>query len=133
MQSLDLEKLLAEYQAEITADVKVDELSLKDKAMIVPTLKHKWVARMMTHKFQLKKLEEAKKKALKDIVDKSPITLSKTTVNEIAANNEVISNIQDHIMKLEIVIEYLEKVEKLIGTMTWDCKNLIDLQKLETT
>jgi hypothetical protein len=35
--------------------------------------------------------------------------------------------------QIELLIEYLEKIEKLTGTLTWDCKNLIDLQRLETT
>ena len=37
------------------------------------------------------------------------------------------------VKKLKIIIEYLEKVEKLTGSLTFDCKNVIDLQKLETT
>jgi Recombination, repair and ssDNA binding protein UvsY len=133
MQTLDLEKLLLEYQQEIKQDIMVDELSLKDKIMIIPTLKHKWVARLMAHKAQIKKLTDVKKKKIKEITDQSPIALSKHTLNEILDKNEDITIIQDNIGKLETIIEYLEKVEKLIGTMTWDCKNLIDLQKLETT
>jgi archaellum component FlaC len=34
---------------------------------------------------------------------------------------------------LEVIIEYLEKVEKIMSMITWDCKNLVDLQKIETT
>lgn len=133
MQNLDLEKLLMAYQEEVKQDLKVDELSLKDKTMLVPTIKHKWVGRLMVHKLQLRKLEEAKKKAVRDIVDKSPVSLSKTSVNNIVGGNGEISTIQDNIDKLEVIIEYLEKVEKMTGSLTWDCKNLIDLQKLETT
>lgn len=128
-----LDSLFETYQKEIAEDIKVDELSLKDKAMLVPTIKHKWVGRLMTHKVQLKKLNDAKKKALKKISADSPIPLSKATLEQAANNNEGITKIQESIDRIEVIIEYLEKVEKLTSSLTWDCKNLIDLQKLETT
>ncbi len=133
MESLVLDNLFDIYQKEIAEDIKVDELSLKDKAMLVPTIKHKWVGRLMNHKMQLKKLNDTKKKAVKNMISKSPIPLSKTTLEQATSNDENIIKIQESIDKLETIIEYLEKVEKLTSSLTWDCKNLIDLQKLETT
>lgn len=128
-----LDNLFEAYQREIAEDIKVDELSLKDKAMLVPTIKHKWVGRLMSHKVQLKKLNEAKKKTFKKIASDSPIPLSKATLEQAANGNENVIKIQESIDRLEVIIEYLEKVEKLTSSLTWDCKNLIDLQKLETT
>jgi hypothetical protein len=133
MESLVLDNLFDLYQKEIAEDIKVDELSLKDKAMLVPTIKHKWVGRLMNHKMQLRKLNDTKKKAIKNMISKSPIPLSKTTLEQAASNDENVTKIQESIDKLETIIEYLEKVEKLTSSLTWDCKNLIDLQKLETT
>jgi len=128
-----LDSLFETYQKEIAEDIKVDELSLKDKTMLVPTIKHKWVGRLMTHKVQLKKLNEVKKKIYKKISADSPIPLSKATLDQAASNNDSVLKIQESIDRLEVIIEYLEKVEKLTSSLTWDCKNLIDLQKLETT
>ena len=133
MDTVVLDTLFETYQKEIVEDIKVDELSLKDKAMLVPTIKHKWVGRLMTHKAQLRKLNDLKKKTLKKISSESPIPLSKTTLEQAAENNENIIKIQESIDRIEVIIEYLEKVEKLTSSLTWDCKNLIDLQKLETT
>lgn len=133
MQMPDLEKLLTDYQAELEQDVKIDELSLKDKIMIVPTIKHKWVSRMMTHKMQLMKLETAKKMAIQNISSNSPIPLSKNSLDNAVGKDNSILVITSNIEQLTVIIEYLEKVEKLTGSITWDCKNLIDLQKLETT
>ena len=128
-----LDSLFETYQKEIAEDIKVDELSLKDKAMMVPTIKHKWVGRLMTHKVQLKKLNEAKKKIYKKISADSPIPLSKATLDQAASNNDSVSKIQESIDRLEVIIEYLEKVEKLTSSLTFDYKNVIELQKLETT
>lgn len=133
MEAADLDNLFNEYQKEITQDIKVDELSLKDKTMLVPIIKHKWVARLMTHKVQLRKLNDIKKKKTKAVAASSPVVLSKATLEQAASNDPSLIQIQDSIDKLEVIIEYLEKVEKLTSSLTWDCKNLIDLQKLETT
>lgn len=133
MEAADLDNLFNEYQKEITQDIKVDELSLKDKTMLVPIIKHKWVARLMTHKVQLRKLNDIKKKKTKAVAAASPVVLSKATLEQAASNDPSLIQIQDSIDKLEVIIEYLEKVEKLTSSLTWDCKNLIDLQKLETT
>ena len=133
MDSVNLENLFATYQKEIVEDVKVDELSLKDKTMAVPTLKHKWVSRLMVHKVQLRKLKDLKNKGIKTISSQSPVFLSKEALQTAAANDPKLMQIQESIDILETIVEYLEKVEKLLSQLTWDCKNLIDLQKLETT
>jgi len=133
MESQVLDSLFETYQKEIAEDIKVDELSLKDKTMLVPTIKHKWVGRLMMHKVQLKKLNDIKKKEIKRLTNNSPIPLSKSTLDQAINGDESIIKIQNSIERLEVIIEYLEKIEKLTSSLTWDCKNLIDLQKLETT
>lgn len=133
MELPDIDNIMKTYQAELLSDLKVDELSLKDKAMLVPTLKHKWVARTMTWKSQIKRLNDAKKKAMKEFADKHSVALSKSLMEQAALSDPRIGQIHETIDQIELLIEYLEKIEKLTGTLTWDCKNLIDLQRLETT
>lgn len=133
MELPDIDNVMKTYQAELLSDLKVDELSLKDKAMLVPALKHKWVARTMTWKGQIKRLNDAKKKAMKEFADKHSVALSKSLMEQAALSDPRIGQIHDTIDQIELLIEYLEKIEKLTGTLTWDCKNLIDLQRLETT
>jgi hypothetical protein len=36
-----------------------------------------------------------------------------------------------NIQELELIIEYLEKTEKIFSSMTYDLKNAIELMKLE--
>lgn len=133
MENSGVESLLQEYQKELLEDLKIDEINLKEKTMLIPTIKHKWVARQMTHKSQLKKLDALKKKAIAELTANMPIALSKTAIADASVNNPKIAAICEKIENLEIIIEYLEKVEKTISSLTFDCKNVIDLQKLETT
>jgi hypothetical protein len=100
---------------------------------MVPIIKHKWVSIQMNHKSQLKKLEFAKKKHIKEYVASAPVALSKNALEQAALNDPKLAAIQEKIEELELVVEYLEKIEKAISSLTFDCKNVIDLQKLETT
>ena len=47
------------------------------------------------------------------------------------ANSPVISEINEQIEELELVIEYLEKAEKIFNSTTYDLKNAIELMKME--
>jgi uncharacterized protein YdcH (DUF465 family) len=133
MEQSSTENLLQQYQKELIEDLKIDELNLKDKTMLVPIIKHKWVARQMTHKSQLKKLTEVKKKIIKEFTVNTPVALSKQAIEQASSSDPKIISIQEKINELDIVIEYLEKIEKAVSSLTFDCKNVIDLQKLETT
>ena len=133
MELPDYDTLFVNYQTEILGDIRVDELSLKDKAMLVPVIKHKWVARLMMHKDQMRRLSNAKKAAIKAHTANTPVALSRQASEQAALNDPNIAKLDESVEKLKIIIEYLEKVEKLTGSLTFDCKNVIDLQKLETT
>jgi len=133
MDLLDVDKIISGFQKELEADIKMDELSIKEKAMLAPTTKHKWVARTTQYKSTLFKLEHTKKQKIKTKVVNSPVVLSKTARDEIMHSDDDIVSINACIDQVKIILEYLEKIEKLTSSLTYDYKNVIDLQKLETT
>ena len=107
MELPDYDTLFVNYQTEILGDIRVDELSLKDKAMLVPVIKHKWVARLMTHKDQMRRLANAKKAAVKAHTADTPVALSRLALEQAALNNPNIAKLEESIEKLKIIIEYL--------------------------
>jgi hypothetical protein len=129
----ELDNVVEIFNKELAEDLKMDELSIKEKAMLAPVIKHKWVARTAQHKAALIKLKAAQKGTLKKLTASSPVTLSKTTLEHMATNSPELQQIVEGIEKLENIIEFLEKIEKLTSSLTFDYKNVIDLQKLETT
>jgi hypothetical protein len=133
MELPDFDTIFQAYQKEIVSDIQMDELTIKEKSMLVPIVKHKWVTRMMVHKVQLQKLENNKKQLIAKYASANPISLSKSTLDRIAKENPDVQKIQELIDNVSLLIEYLEKVEKLTSSLTFDCKNVIDIQKLETT
>jgi len=129
----DIDNLLIKFNSELAEDLKMDELTIKERAMLAPVIKHKWVARTAQYKLGLIKLKNAQKEALKNIAKASPVSLSKSTMENMASRSPELQKYAESIEKMESVIEYLEKVEKLTSSLTFDYKNVIDLQKLETT
>ena len=129
----DLDGLLDKFNKELAEDLKMDELTIKERAMLAPVIKHKWVARTAQYKFLLLKVKTAHKEALKNLTKTSPVSLSKSTIENMSSRSPELQKYTESIEKIESIIEYLEKVEKLTSSLTYDYKNVIDLQKLETT
>ena len=123
---------------EIDTDLKLDRIDLLEKQLMLPAIKHKWVARLIENK-RLKNQLESKKKNLKSDVLKSlqengiPTNLPKAALDRKIDSSESITAIDDQIKETEIIIDYLEKVETICKSLTFDIKNAVELEKLETT
>ena len=94
-------ELLRKYINDIGQDLVLDDFNLKEAQMRLPARKHFWVARLM----------EAKIKRNSLIRDKKTININ--------------------IAEQDAIIEYLEKVEKILGNMHWEIKNIIEINKME--
>lgn len=131
-----MDNLFEEYEKEIFSDTKIDELNLLEKQLQLPAIKHKWVARLITHKRKVNNLEK-KRKEIKEIVlskmSDIPKGIPKKLLDAKIDTTEEIQKIDEEIEKHNIMIEYLEKVEQIFKSMSYDLKNIIDINKLETT
>jgi len=129
-------ELVNQYIKEIQEDVTLDQLSLKDKQLRLPGIKHKWVGRLMRHKGELSELKRRQKHLLREgttkVNESSPVKLATTTIEGMIIKSDQYQDIQNKIEDLSVIIEYLEKVEKICGNMTYDIKNLTEIIKLET-
>jgi phenylalanyl-tRNA synthetase alpha subunit len=128
--------ILDKFKEEIVEDVKVDELNLLDKQMMLPSLKHKWVARLIDTKRELNRLNR-KKKQLRDSVleqfkkEGIPPGIPKANIDKKIDSSETIMNLQEEIEEKEIIVEYLEKVEIIFKNMSFDLKNIVEINKME--
>ena len=123
---------------EINSVLVLDRINLLEKQLMLPAIKHKWVARLIDQK-RLKSSLETKKKHLKADVLKTlqdsgiPSNLPKAALDRKIESSDSILKIDEQIKETEIIIEYLEKVENICRSLTYDIKNAVDLEKLETT
>lgn len=123
------------YNAEITEELDLSDFNIKDIQMRLPAIKHKWVSRMIQQKIELNKLKKMKLEAI-DAVSQTlrktnNVLLSDSALAKQAEKNDTIQRIILKMEECELLIEYLEKVERLCNGTTYDIKNLVDIKKLE--
>lgn len=128
--------LLEQYIDELTKDVEIDEFSLKECQMKLPAIKHKWVGRLVRHKKDLYRAQGERREMVKVVVEKikdaQEFAMTTPAAEKLAAKHEPIIKIDDQIKDLELVIEFLDKCEKIFHSMSFDIKNLVEIIKMET-
>jgi hypothetical protein len=129
--------LQSAYIEELKEDTKVDELNLKEKALYLPGIKAKWVARIINHKNILYKLEKQKPNIINSLIEQikkeAPIKLHNTIAKEKAELMPEAEEINQKIADEKLLIEFLEKAEKIFSSMSFDISNIVKIVQLETT
>jgi flavorubredoxin len=129
--------LLDKYVKELETDVVLDELNLKEAALMLPARKAKWVSRLIQEKNALNELHRKRSKVLSEVVEEirkeSAIKLATPTLEKAAERHPTIIEITNEIDERRNVIDFLERVEKTMHSIGFDIKNLIEIIKMETT
>lgn len=132
---MDLEETIKKYNAELQDDLMLDDFVLHDKQMRMPGIKHKWVARLIHHKTSLHKLKEGKESAIEEIQEQiraqALTVMSSTALKAATDKHELVKKFNNRIKQEELVIDYLERVEKICAQTSFDIKNIVELKKLE--
>jgi hypothetical protein len=122
---------------EMVQDTSVDNFNLLDIQMKLPAIKHKWVGRLMRHKYVVKELRKEKELLIRDLTTKlisdSPVKIAEPIAEKKVSKVDSVLKIDAKIKETYLIIEYLEKVEKIFSSMTFDIKNVTEIMKLETT
>jgi hypothetical protein len=128
--------LLTSYIEEVKIDTKLDEFSLKNSQLQLPAVKHKWVARGIQNKIQIQKLLKEKSKIIKEVAtklrDEAPVKLTMIAAEKASEGHEKVMEIDNQIKECKLIEEYLEKVEKIFSSFTFDLRNVIQIIQLET-
>ena len=124
-----------EYIEQIEEDVKISELNVKDRQMMLPALKHKYAGLLIRAKVDLSKMYGKRKGLLIQIAEKlkekSPYELSDANAEKMAQGHEDIKAYAEKISMKKLEIELFEKAERIFSSMTFDIKNLVEIMKLE--
>ena len=128
-------ELLETYIEELTQDTTLDEFTMKDVQMKLPGIKHKWTGRLMRSKIKRQQLLKDRDKTVNKyanmVIQESPIKLSFPIAKQKVEGHESVIQINSDIQQINIVIEFLEKTERTLSSMTFDIKNLTEIMKLE--
>lgn len=128
-------ELLKRYKEEIGKDLLITDFNIKEIQLKLPSRKHFWAARLIDAKINLQSLINKKKHLKKTLVGKiiteAPVKLTQQTAEIAAESTDELVSITNSIKEFEFIVEYLEKVEKIMSGMGFDIKNIIEIQKLE--
>jgi hypothetical protein len=127
--------LFLKYTQQVAEDLKCSSLNIKEAQMLLPSKKHFWVARLIEQKVSLTNLKKKKDKLVKALIENkqtnSPVALSKLNLEKMCQANDTVDKLTEEIKETEMIVEYLEKVEKIFSAMTYDYKNIVELMKME--
>lgn len=127
--------MLKKYFEEVGKDLVLDDFNIKEQSMRLPARKHYWVAKLIKAKIErnqtFEKKRKLKKNITKEVIATSPVKLSQSAAEQAAERHESLSSLTSKIKELDIIIEYLEKVEKTMSQMGFDIKNAVEIMKME--
>ena len=128
-------EILDIYIKELEDDTTINRFNLEEKQLKMPAIRAKWLSRYANTKKDLydlyDMLEEAKEKITLKIKEESKISLSDIAAEKQSETHELVRKIKKEIKVKQLLIDYLEKVEKTTSTITYDIKNIVDLIKAE--
>ena len=120
---------------EIGEDLVLNDLNLKQQQQRLPARKHFWVGRLVEAKIKRNNLIAEKNRLKKDLVKKviedSPVRINQASAEAATEKYSSVSKLNNTIREQDTIIEYLEKVEKILSNMHWEIKNVIDMNKME--
>lgn len=130
-------EVLDNYIKELDTELKIDVFNIKDVQLKLPSTKHKWVARLIRHKQQIRVLEkqraEYKSLVIATAAKSSPVRLTEMVSSRLADSNEAIKEFDQKIKDQELIVEFLEKTEKILSATSFDLRNITEIMKLEQT
>lgn len=129
-------KQLEEYIKEMGADVELDEFNLKEAQMKLPAIKHKWVGRLIRHKGDISRLNQSRDNVIKElaqeVIETATYQVTLPTAQKAAEKHSRVKNIDEQLREQKLIVEFLEKSERIFSSMSFDIKNITEIMKLET-
>lgn len=124
-----------QYVSEIENDLIINEFNIKDVSMRTPARKHYWVGKLIKHKKNLFYLEkqksEIKKRVVKEIIEQSPIKVTIPVAEKASNNHSDIIDINEKINNETLIVEFLEKTEKVFSSVSFDISNIVKIMQME--
>jgi|TARA_R110000787_G_scaffold286055_1_gene403195 phenylalanyl-tRNA synthetase alpha subunit len=129
-----VEKLL-KLMDEVAKDLVLDDFNIKEVTLRLPARKHYWVAQLIKTKISRNqtfvKKRELKKNITREVIATSPVKLTQSAAEQAAERHDTLAELNNKIREFDVIIEYLEKVEKVMSQMGFDVKNAVDIMKME--
>jgi len=123
-----------EYKLHFETWCKFDSMNIGAKALQAVNQKQWVVARLYDTKREkealIRKRNNLKKNIIDKLIEKSPVDLDKSTMNEIDKSPQF-EEINEQLQDIDLLIRYLEEMTKMFMYIAQDVKNILDSLKIE--
>jgi len=120
---------------EIRKDTHIDDMNILEQQKMLPSKKHYWATKLVLYKKEQIELTKKRKKILQELIEKiikeSKVSISRATAEKAVLESKPIKEIDNRLEELVFIIELLEKSEQIFRSMSYDIKNIIELNKME--
>lgn len=127
---------LNRYLEEAGKDTSLDVFTVRDVQSRLPAIKHKWVGRLIRAKRKLNELYDERDSIKHNLMDRAKdeaaYKVSDVALEKSINKTKAVCSINTEIKDCRLLIDFLEKTEKIFSSMTFDIKNLSEIMKLET-
>lgn len=126
---------LSQLIEDIKKDTQIDDMNILEKQKMLPSKKHFWATKLILYKKEQIDLVRKRKTLITELVEKiikeSKVSISKQTAEKAVLESKQIKDIDNRLEELGFIIELLEKTEQIFKSMSFDIKNIIELNKME--
>lgn len=129
---------MKKYAEEIKEDLAINDMNLTEKSFNVPHKKHYWAGKFIEESYALREMERKKKflekeavRAMNEKAAVAPVDLSASARKSMVSNLDTIKDLTEKIEDQKLLVQYLEKCEKIFSFITNDIKNIIEVKQME--
>lgn len=125
---------LNDYNRELNEDMKVTKMNIREKSLMVSSLRVKWLNYYFKEKENLQRIKKAKDKIIKSKIGNNSLSnsvLKMKSEDVLSGNDEQVKKLNEMSERVKTNIEFLERAMNILNDFGFSIKNSIDILKLE--
>lgn len=126
---------LTEIKQEYDQDIEFDEFKIREIQLKIPALKAKWAAKLSVTEATYYEWKEKRNLLFDALLHEIDTTTDKPLTNNtkelMVKRDSRYKKVSEKIKSMEIIIKFLERIDRNVQGMTWDLKNILEELKLE--
>ena len=125
---------LNDYNRELNDDMKVTKMNIREKSLMVSSLRVKWLNYYFKEKENLQRIKKHKDKIIKSKLGNNNLSnsvLKMKSEDVLSGNDEQVKKLNEMSERVKTNIEFLERAMNILNDFGFSIKNSIDILKLE--
>lgn len=123
---------LNKYMDELNDDVKLNIMNIREKSLMVSTIRAKWLGYLFKERENLSRIKDYRAALLKKKTDSMPASaLRLKSEDAIAGSDEKLVELGNLQKITESNLDFIERALSILNDFSWQIRNLVEVLKLE--